>query len=237
MSKKITYDVDLPHQQVQLNNKSLNKPKNKQALSNITLSDFAIIYDKLDQHFTECMELVEDLPYIKREVQDILASFNDSTKQCSNNINVQLETFKKNLSKLSEECYILSKIPEKLNEKLNKSIITIAPEVARTIQDNNQLKIEEMTTAINGCIQTLNKIKGNIEFFRIDRSKNFFFMVAISLISSIITSTTVLYFVLQWFPPRQKYVVEKAHDVHTEGVVQIFDMQGKFCNKAQIIKD
>ncbi|WP_341750056.1 hypothetical protein [Candidatus Tisiphia endosymbiont of Sialis lutaria] len=233
MSKKITDDVDLLHQQVQLNNKSLNKPKNKQDLSNITLSDFATIYDQLDQHFTECMELVKDLPYIKREVQDILASFNDSTKQCSNNINVQLETFKKNLSKLSEECYILSKIPE----KLSKSIIAIAPEVARAIQDNNQLKIEEMTTAINGCIQTLNNIKTDIEFFRIDRSKNFFFMVAISLISSIITSTTVLYFVLQWFPPRQKYVVEKAHDIHTEGVVQIFDMQGKFCNKAQIIKD
>jgi chromosome segregation ATPase len=234
MSKKITDDIDLLHQQVQLNNKSLNnKPKNKQALSNITLSDFAIIYDKLDQHFTECMELVKDLPYIKREVQDILASFNDSTKQCSNNINVQLEAFKKNLSKLSEECYILSKIPE----KLNKSIITIAPEVAEAIQDNNQLKIEEMTTAINGCIQTLNNIKADIESFRISRSKNFLSMVGISLILSIITSTTVLYFVLQWFPPRQKYMVEKAHDIHTEGVVQIFDMQGKFCNKAQIIKD
>ncbi|WP_375319132.1 hypothetical protein [Candidatus Tisiphia endosymbiont of Oplodontha viridula] len=42
---------------------------------------------------------------------------------------------------------------------------------------------------------------------------------------------------IQWFPPQQKYLVDKAHDIHTEGVVQIFDMQGKFCNKAQIIKD
>ncbi len=233
MSKKITDDVDSSYQQVQLNNKSLNKPKNKQALSNITLSDFVTIYDKLDQHFTECMELVKELPYIKREIQDILAAFNDSTKQCSNNINIQLEAFKKNLCMLSEECYILSKIPE----KLSNSIITIAPEVAGAIQSNNQLKMEEMTTTINGCIQALNNIKSDIESSRINHSKNFFSMVGISLVSSIITVTTVLYFVLQWFPPQQKYVVEKAHDIHTEGVVQIFDMQGKFCNKAKIIKD
>ncbi|WP_375319134.1 hypothetical protein [Candidatus Tisiphia endosymbiont of Oplodontha viridula] len=192
MSKKITNDVDLPRQQVQLNNKSLNKTKNKHILSNITLSDFATIYDKLDLHFTECMELVKELPYIKREVQDILASFSDSTKQYSNNINIQLEDFKKNLCKLSEECYILSKIPE----KLSNSLITIAPEVAGAIQNNNKLKIDEMTTAINGCIQTLNNIKGDIESFRINRSKNFFSMVGISLILSIITTTTVLYFVL-----------------------------------------
>ncbi|WP_425363565.1 hypothetical protein [Candidatus Tisiphia endosymbiont of Hybos culiciformis] len=233
MSKKITDDVDSSYQQVQLNNKSLNKPKNKQALSNITLSDFVTIYDKLDQHFTECMELVKELPYIKREIQDILAVFNDSTKQCSNNINIQLEALKKNLCKLSEECYILSKIPE----KLSNSIITIAPEVAEAIQNNNQLKIEEMTTVINGCIQTLNNIKSDIESSRINHSKNFFSMVGISLVSSIITVTTVLYFVLQWFPPQQKYMVEKARDIHTEGVVQIFDMQGKFCNKAKIITE
>ncbi|WP_417904514.1 hypothetical protein [Candidatus Tisiphia endosymbiont of Micropterix aruncella] len=30
-----------------------------------------------------------------------------------------------------------------------------------------------------------------------------------------------------------KYTVDKAHDIHTEGVVQIFDMKGKFCNKAK----
>ncbi|WP_375319153.1 hypothetical protein [Candidatus Tisiphia endosymbiont of Oplodontha viridula] len=233
MSKKITDDVDLLCQQVQLNNKSLNKPKNKQTLSNITLSDFTIIYDKLDQHFTECMELVKELPYIKREVQDILASFSDSTKQYSNNINIQLENFKKNLSKLNEECYILSKIPE----KLDKSMIAIAPEVAKEIQSHNQLKIDEMTIAINSCSQNLNKIKDDIESLRINRSKNFFSMVGISLILSIITTTTVLYFVLQWFPPQQKYMIEKVHDIHTEGVVQIFDMQGKFCNKAKIIKD
>ncbi|WP_341758133.1 hypothetical protein [Candidatus Tisiphia endosymbiont of Ditula angustiorana] len=96
---------------------------------------------------------------------------------------------------------------------------------------------DEMTIAINSCSQNLNKIKDDIESFRINRSKNFFSMVGISLILSIITTTTVLYFVLQWFPPQQKYLVDKAHDIHTEGVVQIFDMQGKFCNKAKIIKD
>ncbi|MDR0329290.1 hypothetical protein [Candidatus Tisiphia endosymbiont of Oplodontha viridula] len=196
-------------------------------------TDFTTVYDKVDKHFTTCMELVKELPYIKREVQDILASFSDSTKQYSNNINIQLEDFKKNLSKLSEECYILSKIPE----KLDKSIIAIAPKVAEEIQSHNQLKIDEMTIAINSCSQNLNKIKDDIEFLRINRSKNFFSVVAISLSLSTITTTTVLYFVLQWFPPQQKYLVDKAHNIHTEGVVQIFDIQGKFCNKAKIIKD
>jgi hypothetical protein len=81
-----------------------------------------------------------------------------------------------------------------------------------------------MTIAINSCSQNLNKIKDDIESLRINRSKNFFSVVAISLSLSTITTTTVLYFVLQWFPPQQKYLVDKAHDIHTEGVVQIFDM-------------
>jgi chromosome segregation ATPase len=232
MSKKITDKVDSYNQEEQVN-KSLKKHKNKQDLSNNTLSDFTTIYDKVDKHFTKFIELVKELPYIKREIQDILTAFHDSTKQSSNNINVQLEAFKNNLSNLSEECYILSKIPE----KLDKSIIAIAPEVAKAIQNHNQLKIEEMAIAINDCSQNLNKIKDDIQSFRINRSKNFCSMVGISLGLSIITTSTILYFALQWFPPQQKYLVDKAHDIHTEGIVQIFDMQGKFCNKAKIIKD
>lgn len=83
---------------------------------------------------------------------------------------IQLEDFKKNLSKISEECYILSKIPE----KLDKSIRAIAPKVAEEIQSHKQLKIDEMTIAINSCSQNFNKIKDNIESLRINCSKNFF---------------------------------------------------------------
>ncbi|WP_367364289.1 hypothetical protein [Candidatus Tisiphia endosymbiont of Nedyus quadrimaculatus] len=133
-----------------------NKPVYHRFLKSKKITtDFTTVYDKVDKHFTTCMELVKELPYIKREVQDILTSFSDSTKQYSNNINIQLEDFKKNLSKLSEECYILSKILE----KLNKSIRAIAPKVAEEIQSHNQLKIYEMTIGLIAVVKISTKLK------------------------------------------------------------------------------